>query len=236
MERLDSIEARHKIYQKFVKDFLRSGAAIDQNIGRILDVSEQMGIDKETVTIYTSDQGYFLGEHGFFDKRMIYEESLRMPCVISFPEEIVQGSANSDIILNIDFPSLFLDYAGLESPPEFQGRSFRSILKGETPSDWRKELYYRYWLHQRQRPAHYGLRTHEYKLAYFYGEPLDMPGSHPESTVPAWEFYDLNNDPNEMMNKYLDSDYQLIIDSLKEQLTLIKAAVGDVQTPVPIDR
>ena len=227
---LDSIQARSAIYQKFIRDFLRCGASIDQNIGRLLDYLDKHDLSKNTVVIYTSDQGYFLGEHGFFDKRMIYEESMRMPFVISYPPEIEAGARNDDIILNIDFPSLFLDYAGIPNPSSFQGRSFRSNLKGMTPDDWRSNMYYRYWLHQRQRPAHLGIRTTDYKLAFFYGQPLDLPGTHPEPTTPAWEFYDLNHDPHELRNAYNDPSYKTIIDQLKKELSLAKSAVGDLDT------
>lgn len=230
---IDSIQTRQKIYQKFVKDFLRSGAAIDQNIGKLLNYLDLRDLSDNTVIIYTADQGYFLGEHGFFDKRMIYEESLRMPFVIVYPREITGGSRNQDMILNIDFPSLFLDYAGVQSPQSFQGRSFRSNLQGATPDDWRDHLYYRYWLHQRQRPAHLGIRTDRYKLAYFYGKPMDMPGAHPESTEPAWEFYDLVKDPQELNNSYQDSAYWPIIQSLKSTLQQAKTAVGDLDTVLP---
>ncbi|MGI9543957.1 MAG: sulfatase-like hydrolase/transferase, partial [Cyclobacteriaceae bacterium] len=147
LEGLDSLQARKKIYQKFVKDFMRCGAAIDDNIGRLLDYLEASGLAENTVVIYTADQGYFLGEHGFFDKRMIYEESLRMPFVIRYPKEIQGGSRIDDIILNIDFPSLFADYAGIDNPSFTQGRSFRKNVAGQTPEDWRQTMYYRYWAH-----------------------------------------------------------------------------------------
>ncbi len=227
LEGMDSVQARKAIYQKFIKDFMRSGAAIDQNIGQLLDYLEENNLTDNTIIIYTADQGYFLGEHGFFDKRMIYEESLRMPFVISYPPEIDPGSRNQDFILNIDFPSLFLDYAGLDPPPSFQGRSFRENLKGNTPADWRESLYYRYWLHQKQRPAHFGIRNQKYKLVFFYGLPLDMPGAHTEITSPAWEFFDLETDPHELENKYNDPSYKSIIDNLKTELLNTKSEVGD---------
>ena len=230
LEGMDSLQSRSVIYQKFVKDFLRCGAAIDQNIGRLLDYLDSQDLLKNTVVIYTSDQGYFLGEHGFFDKRMIYEESMRMPFVISYPPEIEAGTRNEDIILNIDFPSLFLDYAGVPSPSTFQGRSFRSNLQGITPDDWRDKMYYRYWLHQRQRPAHLGIRTSAYKLAFFYGQPLNLPGTHPESTIPAWEFYDLIKDPKESRNAYDDPAYKTIIDRLKAEISHEKLMVRDMDT------
>ena len=227
LEGKDSLEARKAIYQKFVKDFIRSGAAIDDNIGKILDYLDEAGLSGNTIVIYTSDQGYFLGEHGFFDKRMIYEESMRMPFVIRYPKEIEAGSMIDDLILNIDFPALFADYSGLDIPDFVEGKSFRQNLHGSTPPDWRTSIYYRYWLHQRQRPAHFGIRDHRYKLAFFYGQPLGMPGTHKEITEPGWEFYDLQEDPHEIKNAYNDPIYKSVIDSLKEEMLYLKASVGD---------
>lgn len=234
LEGLDSLAARKKIYQKFVKDFIRSGAAIDDNIGKILDYLKAEGLDENTVIIYTADQGYFLGEHGFFDKRMIYEQALRMPFVIRYPAEISAGSHNADMILNLDFPSLFADYAGAVLPSSFQGRSFRENLKGKTPSDWRKQMYYRYWLHQTNRPAHFGIRDDRYKLAFFYGQPLGKPGAHQETTPPAWEFYDLQEDPEEVKNAYADPKYQAKIQEMKAALLQLRAKVGDTDAKDPV--
>ncbi len=215
---MDSISARKATYQKFVKDFMRSGAAIDDNIGKLLDYLEASNLAENTVVIYTADQGYFLGEHGFFDKRLIYDESLRMPFVIRYPKEVPEGKRIDDIILNIDFPALFADYAGVEKPEAIQGRSFRENLKGNTPSDWRKSAYYRYWTNHANRPGHFGIRNKRYKLAFFYGHSLDMTGSSKESTTPAWEFYDLEKDPHENHNAYNDASYSDIIKEMKIEL------------------
>ncbi len=218
LEGLDSIQKRKKIYQKLVKDFMRSGAAIDDNIGKLLDYLKEEGIADNTIVIYTADQGYFLGEHGFFDKRMIYEESLRMPFVIRYPKEIKGGQRIDDIILNIDFAALLADYAGIEQPDYIQGRSFRQNLESGTPADWRKQLYYRYWLHHPERPAHFGIRNERYKLAYFYGQPLGKKGTNAEVTEPAWEFFDLQQDPKELYNAISDKTYTAIIEEMKRQL------------------
>lgn len=145
--------ARSAAYQKLVRDYLRCGATIDDNIGKLLKALDDMGIADNTIVVYVSDQGYFLGEHGFFDKRMMYEESLRMPFVIRYPKEIPAGTRNKDMILNVDFASLLADYAGVKTPNESQGHSFRDNLKGNTPKDWRKEMYYRYWTQHSNRPA-----------------------------------------------------------------------------------
>jgi arylsulfatase A-like enzyme len=227
---MDPREARQHAYQKLVKDFLRSGAAIDDNIGKLLDYLERNGLAENTVVIYTADQGYFLGEHGFFDKRMIYEESLRMPFVIRYPKEIEKGKRLDDIILNIDFPALLADYAGIPIPKAFQGESFRGNLQGETPEEWRKSAYYRYWQHAPVRPGHFGIRTRDYKLAFFYGHKLDMTGSSKESSTPAWEFYDLTIDPLENQNRYGDPQYSDIISQLKKELVKLRDELGDTDS------
>jgi arylsulfatase A-like enzyme len=234
VEGLDRDEARKKTYQKFVKDFMRCGAAIDDNIGKLLDYLEATGQADNTVVIYTADQGYFLGEHGFFDKRMIYEESLRMPFVISYPNEIKENRRIDDIVLNIDFPSLFLDYAGIEQPGSMQGSSFRANLTGNTPSEWRENMYYRYWTNQEFRPAHFGIRNHRYKLAMFYAqargkeEIADMPFER------GWEFYDLEKDPKELHNAIADPQYQEIIKKMKVDLLQQRQLVDDTDEDNPL--
>jgi len=233
LEGLSPRQARKKIYQKFIKDYLRGVAGLDENIGRLLDYLDRTGLTENTVVIYTSDQGYFLGEHGFFDKRIMYEEALRMPFLIRFPREIRPGTRISDIILNCDFAPLFLDYAGIDIPPFMQGTSFRPNLLGFTPENWRKSMCYRYWLHQVQRPAHFGIRTDRYKLIFFYGEPLDMPGSHPEPTEPEWEFYDLQKDPRELHNAVHDPAYFTIIQGLKADLRRLRQELGDTDESYP---
>ena len=231
---LDSMQARKKIYQKFLKDYLRCGAAIDENIGRLLDYLDSSGLSKNTVIIYTSDQGYFLGEHGFFDKRMMYEESARMPFVIRYPKEIKGGARINDIILNEDFPALFADYAGIKKPDFIWGESFRKNLKGNTPRGWRTSMYYRYWEHSTDRPAHFGIRTDKYKLIFYYGQPLGMNGASKETTTPAWEFYDIQKDPLELHNAINDQQYQKIIKNLKPELLKQKAKAGDSDDDYPI--
>ena len=155
---------------------MRCAAGIDDNLGKILNYLEATGLDKNTIIIYTSDQGYFLGEHGFMDKRMMLEESLRMPFVICYPKEIKGGTSNNDLILNVDFAALFADYAGIPKPSFIQGKSFRENLKGKTPVNWRTAMYYRYWEHSAERPAHFGIRDKRYKLIFYYGLPLERTG------------------------------------------------------------
>lgn len=230
---LEKEAARKKTYQKLIKDYLRCGAAIDENIGRLLDALKQQGIDENTIVVYVSDQGYFLGEHGFFDKRMMYEESLRMPFVIKYPKEIPAGTRNKDIILNVDFAALLADYANVSTPEQSQGRSFRENLKGNTPKDWRESMYYRYWTQQSIRPAHLGIRSKDYKLMFLYGDPLDTKGSEKDSTQPSWEFYDLRNDPKEDRNQYNNPIYASIIEQMKKDLLRLKKEAGDTDKNNP---
>ncbi len=232
-EGLSPDDKRKKIYQKLVKDFMRCGAAIDDNIGRILDYLDNNGLTENTIVVYTADQGYFLGEHGFFDKRLIYEESLRMPFVIRYPKEIKAGARIDDIILNIDFPALFADYAGIPQPNFIQGKSFRNNLKGKTDPDWRTSMYYRYWLHRTERPGHFGIRNHRYKLALFYGQPLGSSGAMKQSTEPAWEFYDLQEDPAEVHNAINDQVYSDIIKEMKKELLALRNELGDTDKEYP---
>ncbi len=233
LEGLDSAQVRKKTYQKFVKDFLRSGSAIDDNIGKLLDYLDANGLAENTIVIYTADQGFFLGEHGFFDKRMFYEEALRMPFVIRYPKEIQGATCNKDMILNLDFASLFLDYAGIENRQFNIGKSFRKNLSGSTPKNWRKSMYYRYWLHQTNRPAHFGIRNERYKLIFFYGQNLNMKGAHKQNTPPAWEFYDLQQDPHEDHNAYEDATYSGIIADMKKEMIRMKKEVGDTDEKFP---
>ena len=230
---LDKVAARKKTYQKLIKDYLRCGAAIDDNIGKLLDMLDKEGLAENTIVVYVSDQGYFLGEHGFFDKRMMLEESLRMPFVIRYPKEIPSGTRNKDIILNTDFASLLADYAHADTPKDSQGRSFRENLKGETPDDWRQSMYYRYWTHHMIRPAHMGIRNRDYKLVFLYGDPLGLAGSDKEAKMPAWEFYDLKADPYENHNQYNNPKYKGIIHQMKEEMIELKKEVKDTDENNP---
>jgi arylsulfatase A-like enzyme len=176
-------------------------ASVDDNVGRLLDYLEQEGLVDDTLVIYTSDQGFFLGDHGWFDKRFMYEESLRMPFILRLPREVKAGVTCDDFVLNVDFASLFLDLAGVTIPDEFQGRSFRPLLHGESPDDWRQSMYYRYWMHgdgSHNVYAHYGVRTHDHKLIYFYSDGCGQKGTGGQTHPPEWELFDLKADPYEM--------------------------------------
>ncbi len=227
IEGMSPIAARKAIYQKLIRDYLRCAATVDDNIGRLLDALDEMNLSENTIVVYVADQGYFLGEHGFFDKRMFYEEAARMPFVIRYPGEIPAGERNPDLILNVDFAATIADFAGVEPPEGSQGRSFRANLKGDTPKDWRKSIYYRYWTHHDIRPAHIGVRTDRYKLMFLYGDPLTMTGSDASSTEPAWEFYDLMTDPKEDHNLYGDKAYEAIINNMKKEMMKLRKETGD---------
>ncbi|MFC1726384.1 sulfatase [candidate division KSB1 bacterium] len=204
-------------YQRYIKDYLRCIASVDENVGRVLDYLDETGLAENTIVVYTSDQGFYLGEHGWFDKRFMYEESLRMPLVVRFPSEIKKGLVNDDLVMNLDFASTFLDYAGVPVPEEFQGRSLRQILNGNTPDDWRKGIYYHYYeypaVHMVKR--HYGIRTRRYKLIHFYYD------------IDEWELYDLDKDPNELNNVYDNTDYKDIVKELKTELKKLREKYGD---------
>jgi arylsulfatase A-like enzyme len=225
---LNHEEARMKTYQKFVKDFMRCGAAIDDNIGKLLNYLDKSGLAENTIVIYAADQGYFLGEHGWFDKRLIYEESIHMPLVIRYPKEIPPGTRNNDIIENVDYSALFADYAGVQYPATMQGQSFRKNLMGNTPDDWRKYGYYRYWQDQPDRPGHFGIRGQRYKLAFFYGNGLKKNKiKNVESPTQYWDFFDLQEDPYEIHNAYYDPQYIEIIKKMKEELIYQRELLGD---------
>jgi len=221
-------ELRSWAYQYYIKDYLRCVASIDDNVGRLLDYLDENGLAENTLVIYTSDQGFFLGDHGWYDKRFMYEESLRMPFVVRYPKEIAAGAVNTDIILNHDFPALFLELAGADIPKAWQGRSFRPLLHGETPTDWRTGMYYRYWEHGGHGVfAHYGLRTERYKLIYYYGDPLDTGCGYNEVKEPEWELFDLEKDPRELRNVYADDEYVDVVKELKNELHRLQAEAGD---------
>jgi arylsulfatase A-like enzyme len=226
---LEGDALRKWAYQLYIKDYLRCVQSVDDNVGRLLDYLDQDGSARDTIVIYTSDQGFFLGDHGFYDKRFIYEESLRMPFLIRYPGAIRPGSVAGGMVLNIDFAPLFLDYAGQRTPADMQGRSFRPLCEGHTPPDWRTAMYYRYWMHLADHnvPAHYGIRTSRYKLIYYYGKPLGMRGALEPATEPEWELFDLQTDPREMRNVYNNSGYAGVRRQLEAELARLQQEAGD---------
>ena len=226
---LTSEEEKSWKYQRYIKDYLRCVASIDDNVGRLLDYLDEEGLTDNTIVIYTSDQGFFLGDHGWYDKRFMYEESLRMPFIIRYPEEIKPGTVNEDIMLNVDFAPTFLDYAGIDIPEQMQGTSFRPLLNGQVPEDWQTSMYYRYWMHLAHHYvyAHYGVRTLRYKLIYYYADALGQPGAVDEPKEPEWELFDLEKDPCEMNNVYNNPEYAAVVKELKTELRRLQEQVGD---------
>ncbi len=206
-------------YQRYIKDYLRCVASVDENIGRLLDYLDEKGLAENTVIIYTSDQGFYLGEHGWYDKRFMYEESLGMPLLVRYPKEIPAGSTSEDLVLNLDFCSTILDYAGVEIPGEIQGESIRPILKGQKPEQWRKEIYYHYYEYPHgwhNVKKHYGIRTNKYKLIHFYDD------------IDASELYDLQNDPHELNNIYGNKNAVKIQHEMEQKLIKIRQYYKDV--------
>jgi len=203
-------------YQVYMKDYLRCIWSVDENIGRIMDYLEETGLDKNTIVMYSSDQGFYMGEHGWFDKRFMYEESFRTPLVVRWPNVVKPGSVNNDLVQNIDFAETFLDICGAPVPEHMQGESLVPLLKGKAPADWRNTLYYHYY----EYPGAHSVRRHEgvsderYKLIRFYGP--DVPGEE------EWEFYDIEKDPSEMNNAYGMEEHSTTIAGLKEELKRLR--------------
>jgi arylsulfatase A-like enzyme len=217
-------------YQRYIKDYLRCVASIDDNVGRLLDMLDAEGIADNTIVIYTSDQGFFLGDHGWFDKRFMYEESLRMPLLVRYPNGIRAGSVQTQMALNIDLAPTFLDYAGISAPEPMQGRSLKPLMLGEAPADWRTSMYYRYWMHLSEHGvyAHYGLRTEHFKLIYYYAEALGATDAIDDPKPPQWELFDLQKDPYEMNNVYDDPAYASTVKELKQELYRLQWEVKDI--------
>jgi arylsulfatase A-like enzyme len=232
---MSEAEATRTAYQRYLKDYLRTIMAIDENVGRLLDFLDRAGIADETLVVYTSDQGMFLGEHDYIDKRWFFEESARMPFLARYPAEIPRDSFVDDLVANIDFAPTFLDYAGVERSDSMDGRSIRDVLNGDTPGEWRDSVYYRYWMHETHHdvPAHYGLRTARYKLVFYYALPLDAAGATDEPTEPGWELYDLKRDPHELRNVYDDPSYERVRERLITKLDERKRELGDTDEQYP---
>ncbi len=197
-------------YQQYMRDYLATTLAVDDNVGRLLKYLEDIGELDNTIIVYTSDQGFFLGEHGWFDKRFMYEECQRMPLLIRYPKVIRGGSSTNAMTMNVDFAPTLLDMAGLKVPADMQGKSFLPVLKnkGKVPDNWRKSVYYQYYEYPGEHHVkrHYGIRTIDYKLIHFYND------------IDEWELYDLKNDPFEMNNVYHDPSYKDIKNALIEEL------------------
>ncbi|MEM8486243.1 MAG: sulfatase [Bacteroidota bacterium] len=232
----DSSTYTHLAYQRYLKKYLRTVRGIDDNVGRLLDHLEETGELDNTIIIYTSDQGMMLGEHDYIDKRWMYEESLQVPFIVRYPAYVAQSSTSDAIINNVDFAPTLLEMVGITKPDFMQGDSFLSILKGnDPPANWKTASYYRYWMHMthHDNPAHYGIRTKDYKLIFYYGLPLDAVGALETPTQPGWELYDLRTDPHELRNVYKDPRYATVVQELKQELLDTKTAIGDTDDKYP---
>ena len=198
-------------YQRYLKDYLRTVASVDDNIGRLMAHLDASGLADNTIVVYASDQGWYLGEHGWFDKRWMYEESLRMPLIVRWPNTVEPGSEAEAMVSNLDLAETFLDIAGVDVPPDMQGRSLKPILRSATPPDWRTSFYYHYYEYPGWHDVarHYGVRTERHKLIYFY-------------TLDEWELYDLEVDPDELTSVYEDPDYADIVTELKAELERLR--------------
>ncbi len=191
-------------YQNILKGYHRLVASLDENIGRLMDFVDNSGLTKNTIVVYTSDNGWFLGDHGLFNKMWMYEESLHVPLIIRYPGKVKPATVSDDFVSVLDFAATFLNYAGVEKPEHFQGQSIKPVLMGETPDHWRSAHFYHYF-GQFEVPSHYGIRTNDYKLINFYEAESE----------PKWELYDMKNDPQEMINLIRKPDYEQVIKNLK---------------------
>ena len=203
-------------YQRYMQDYLATVQSVDDSVGRVLGYLDSAGLSKNTIVIYTSDQGFFLGDHGMYDKRFMYEECLRMPFLVRWPAGIKPGSVAPGMALNVDFAPTFLEAAGLPVPVDMQGRSLVPLLRGRTPADWRTSMYYRYYHDpgDHNTRAHYGVRTTTHKLISFW-------------KTGQWELFDLVNDPGELHNLYGQPGHEQITAELKAELLRLKRALGD---------
>ena len=217
---LEGNELVRYYYQRYMKDYLRCIASVDDSVGQILDHLDEAGLAENTLVIYSSDQGFFLGEHGWYDKRWMYEESLRMPFVARWPARIPPGTRVPEMIQNIDYAPTFLEAAGLTIPGDIQGESLVPLMGGEGRGHWRESIYYHYY----EFPAvhmvakHYGVRTERYKLIHFY-------------ETDEWECFDLEADPNELHSVYEDPEYADLVAELKGELARLRELYGDKSPP-----
>jgi arylsulfatase A-like enzyme len=199
-----------------MQDYLACIQSIDDNVGRLMDWLDKNGLSQNTIVIYTSDQGFFLGDHGLYDKRFMYEASVKMPFIVRWSGVTKPGSVQDLMAINPDFTSTFMDAAGLPVPADMQGRSLVPLLKGQRPADWRTSWYYRYYHDpgDHNTRAHYGVRTTTHKLIYFWKKD-------------QWEMYDLVKDPDELHNIYSDPAQKETVAKLKTELYRLKKELKD---------
>jgi len=209
-------------YQRFMHEYLASVHGLDRSVGRLLDYLEREGLLENTIIVYSSDQGFFLGEHGWFDKRWFYEESMRTPFLVSWPGVTKPGSVNKDMVSNIDFAPTLLEAAGVPVPARMQGRSLLPLLKGERPPDWRKSFYYQFYEDLYGVPPHYGVVTDRYKLMHILNARYDY-----------WEMFDLQTDPRELKNIYDDPACSAQRATLADELKRLRAELRVPENPPP---
>ena len=226
VDKLSERETTRLAYQAYLKKYLRCVKGVDDNLKRLFDYLKAEGLYDNTLIIYTGDQGFWLGENDYQDKRWAYDPSMRMPFIVRYPKTIKAGTRSDAIVENVDYPALMLDFAGIPIPATMQGLSFKSICEtGREPKDWKKAAYYRYWMHMahHDNPAVMAIRTKAHKLVYYYG--CNYNGGY--QTPPGWELYDLKKDSAELNNVYDDPTYANERKRLKNQLVNLRKAVGD---------
>ncbi len=259
---LSDDEYKSASYQEYLKRYLRCVKGVDDNVKRLFDYLEAEGLMDNTIIIYTGDQGFFLGEHDYIDKRWMYDEAMRMPFMVRYPPRIKAGSHSDAIVNNVDYAETIIDMAGGERPDYMQGESFKEILynEGEEPEGWKQSTYYRYWMHMEHshnNPAHFGIRTKDFKLIFFYGVNYELPSDTPQvaeslstldvkdsrtwessvypqmQTPAAWELYDLRVDPKELNNCYGDPEYADVVKELKAELKLSREKFNETDAKYP---
>ncbi len=229
---LSDDDAKREAYNEYMKHYLRCVKGVDDNLKRLFAYLETIGQLDNTVIIYTGDQGFMLGEHDYMDKRWMYEESMRMPFLVRYPKAVKAGSRTDAIVENVDYGPTMLGFAGVRTPGYMQGKSFYDIcVSGKEPKDWKKEAYYRYWMHMahHDNPGHVGIRTKDHKLILYYGCSYEGENQ----TPPGWELYDLKNDPGEVVNQYDNPKYDKVVKDLKRRLKKLRKRVGDTGKDFP---
>ena len=204
-------------YQRYMRDYAKTLKSLDDNVGRVLDYLEEKGLLDNTLVVYTSDQGFYMGEHGWFDKRFMYEESMHTPLVMRLPKGFERRGDISELVQNIDYAPTFLELAGADVPEDIHGVSLLPLLKGEKPANWRKSLYYHFYEYPAEHMVkrHYGVRTDRYKLIHFYND------------IDQWELYDLEKDPAELNNLYGQKEYESIATELKKEMLKLQEQYND---------
>ena len=221
-------------YQRYMEDYLACVASVDDNVGRVTSWLRDRGDLDDTVVVYSSDQGFFLGDHGWFDKRFMYEQSIRMPFVLAYPRAVTAGQRHDRIVTNVDIAATLLDAAGVAVPERMQGRSFWGDLTADLDQSDDEGFYYRYWMHDDSSHhvgAHYGYRTRHHTLIYFYNDGLGVPGCSDRRFPPEWELYDLDADPAQLVNVADDPAYAAVREDLEARMWLAQKAVGDQAHP-----